>query len=229
VFPLRDINPTLRRPVVTYTLIAANLVVFVYQFLVLSPGQGEIFLRQHAVIPVHLLSEYTPSLSTPLTSMFMHCGLVHLAGNLWFLHIFGDNVEDRLGRASFLLFYVVCGLVAVLGHALTDATSATPMVGASGAISGVLGAYVLMYPRARVVTFAIFFVFEVPAATFILVWFGYQVMNGLGSLGQAQIGGGIAFFAHIGGFVAGVAYVLVTGARRRRRPLVTVGPRYRRR
>lgn len=225
MLPLRDINPTLRRPVVTYALIAANLGVFLYQVLMLAPSQSETFVAQHGVIPAFLLSGYGPSLSTPFTSMFMHGGFAHLVGNLWFLHIFGDNVEDTLGRGRFLAFYVACGVAAVIAHALTDTSSTTPMLGASGAISGVLGAYLIMYPRARVVTFAFIFVFELPAAFFILAWFIPDLLSGVASLGTSRAGGGVAFFAHIGGFVAGVLIVLATGVHRRR-PLVTVGPRY---
>jgi len=223
VLPLRDINPTSRVPYVTYTFIAMNVAIYVYQFLVLGHAQTLEFVERHAVVPVHLFSGYGPSLSTPFTSMFMHGGLGHLVSNLWFLHIFGDNVEDALGHGRYVLFYVFAGLAAVLAHALTDPASTTPMLGASGAISGVLGAYVLMYPRARIVTFALLFAVEVPALFFILVWFGLQLMSGLDGLGQ-HASTGVAFFAHIGGFVAGVAFLLVTGLPKKR-PVTYLGPR----
>jgi len=229
VIPLRDINPTVRTPLVTYAFIALNLAVFVYEFLWLPPEMLPGFVSQHAVVPVHLFSGYVPSLSTPLTSMFMHGGLAHLAGNLWFLHVFGDNVEDVLGHVRYAVFYLVCGLVAVFAHAAIEPTSLVPMVGASGAISGVLGAYVLLHPRARVVTFVpIFFLFELPASMFIIVWFGLQVFAGFGSLGAIdQAGGGVAFFAHIGGFLAGILFVWVSGAARGRKrgARVVLGPR----
>jgi len=223
VLPLRDINPTTRAPYVTYAFIALNIGVYVYQFLVLGQAQTAEFVARHAVVPMHLFSGYGPSLSTPFTSMFMHGGLGHLVSNLWFLHIFGDNVEDDLGHARYALFYLFTGVAAVLAHSLTDPTSAVPMLGASGAISGVLGAYLMLHPRARIVAFAFLFTFEVPALLFILIWFGMQLFSGLGSLGQ-QAATGVAFFAHIGGFVAGVAFLLVTGIPKKR-PVTYLGPR----
>jgi membrane associated rhomboid family serine protease len=222
VLPLRDLNPTQRAPLVTYFFIVANLVVFVYQFILLTPDQALLMVDQHGVVPAHLLSGYGPSLSTPFTSMFMHGGLAHLANNMWFLHVFGDNVEDVLGPARYFLFYVLTGVASAVAHALIDPGSQVPLVGASGAISGVLGAYILMFPRARVITFA-FFLFEVPAFFFILFWFVIQVFSGFGALGSTQQTG-VAFFAHIGGFVAGVLFVLAVGPRKPR-PIAYLGPR----
>ena len=146
MLPLRDINPTRRAPVVTYLLIAANLAVFVYQFLVLTAAQSERFVLQHGVVPDYLFSGYGPSLSTPFTSMFMHGGLGHLASNMWFLHVFGDNVEDILGHSRYLFFYLLTGVLSAVAHGLMDPSSHMPLVGASGAISGVLGAYIVMFP-----------------------------------------------------------------------------------
>lgn len=223
MLPLRDNNPTARAPYVTYAFIALNIAVYVYQFLLLSPDQTMEFVHKHAVVPVHLFSGYGPSLSTPISSMFMHGGIGHLISNLWFLHIFGDNVEDALGHTRYILFYFFTGIVAVLAHAFTDTSSTLPMLGASGAISGVLGAYLLLYPHARIVTFAFLFMFEVPALLFILAWFGLQLFSGLGSLGQ-QASAGVAFFAHIGGFVAGVVFLLITG-KPKTRPVTYLGPR----
>ena len=223
MLPLRDNNPTLRAPYVTYALIALNIAVYVYQFLFLTPDQTLEFVQKHAVVPFHLFSGYGPSLSTPITSMFMHGGIVHLVSNLWFLHIFGDNVEDALGHTRYLVFYFFTGIVAVLAHALVDTGSTVPMLGASGAIAGVLGGYVLLYPHARIVTFAFVFMFELPALLFILAWFGLQLFSGIGSLGQAA-SPGVAFFAHIGGFVAGVLFLLVTG-KPKTRPVTYLGPR----
>lgn len=225
MLPLRDINPTTRAPIVTYTLIALNIAVYVYQFMFLAQSQTLAFVQQHAVVPVHLLSGYGPSLSTPFSSMFMHGGIVHLVSNLWFLHIFGDNVEDALGHLRYAVFYVFAGVVAVLAHAFTDPASALPMLGASGAISGVLGAYLLLYPKARIVTFVFLFTFEVPAVFFILLWFALQLVSGIGSLGQ-HASTGVAFFAHIGGFVAGVVFLLTTGIPKRR-PVAYLGPQIR--
>jgi membrane associated rhomboid family serine protease len=211
VLPLRDINPTRRVPFVTYLFIALNLAVYVYQFLRLSPVENELFVHRHGVVPLFLLSGYGPSLSTLLSSMFMHGGLAHLASNMWFLHIFGDNVEDLLGHFRYVLFYVCSGVAAALVHALTDPGSQVPMVGASGAISGVLGGYLLLFPRARVVTFfPLFFLFELPAFLFILVWFAINLFSGFGSLGTGQ-GAGVAFFAHVGGFVCGFGWLLLFG------------------
>jgi membrane associated rhomboid family serine protease len=229
VLPLRDINPTQRVPVVTYGLILINVAVFVYQFLVLDPVASRAFVEQHGVVPYFLTSGYARSLSTPITSMFLHGGVAHLLSNMWFLHVFGDNVEDLLGHARFVAFYLLTGIAAVLGHVLIDPTSTLPLVGASGAISGVLGAYVLMFPQARVVTFVpIFFLFEIPAFFFILVWFVMQVFSGFGSLATPQ-SPGVAFFAHIGGFVAGVVLLLAMGIPKRRRPIARLGPRISRR
>jgi membrane associated rhomboid family serine protease len=211
VLPLRDINPTRRVPYVTYLFIALNLAVYVYQFLRLSPVENELFVHRHGVVPLFLLSGYGPSVSTLLSSMFMHGGLLHLASNMWFLHIFGDNVEVMLGHFRYVLFYLCSGIAAALVHALTDPGSQLPLVGASGAISGVLGGYLLMFPRARVVTFfPLFFLFELPAFLFILVWFAINLFSGFGALGTGH-GAGVAFFAHIGGFVSGFAWLLLFG------------------
>jgi membrane associated rhomboid family serine protease len=225
VIPLRDINPTRRVPYVTYTLIALNVAIFVYQFMVLTPTLNELVVHRHGVVPHYLLSGYGPSLSTPITSMFMHGGLGHLMSNMWFLHVFGDNVEDALGHVRYVFFYLLTGVVAVLAHAFIQPDSALPLVGASGAISGVLGGYILLYPKARVVTFIpIFFFFELPAFFFILIWFGMQVLSGYGSLSSTETAG-IAFFAHIGGFVAGVGFLLLGGRPKLRGPVTYLGPR----
>jgi membrane associated rhomboid family serine protease len=221
VLPLRDINPTRRTPVVTYLLIAANLAVFVYQYLVLSPAANQLFVQKHGMIPAFLFSGYGPSLSTLVTSMFLHGGLGHIASNMWFLHVFGDNVEDTLGHLRYFLFYLLTGAVAVVAHGLVDPSSQVPLVGASGAISGILGAYIVLHPRARVVTWAFILLFEVPAWFFLLVWFGMQVLSGFGTLGDGQAG--VAFFAHIGGFVSGVLLVLAAG--RDKQPVTYLGPR----
>jgi membrane associated rhomboid family serine protease len=223
VLPLRDINPTRRLPYVTYALIAANLAVFAYQFLRLSPLDNQLLVRTHGVIPMFLFSGYGPSLSTLVTSMFLHGGLLHLLSNMWFLHIFGDNVEDAMGHLSFAVFYLVTGIVAALVHALTDTGSELPMIGASGAISGVLGGYLLMFPRARVVTLFVVFLIELPAILFILAWFCLQVFSGFGELGSNR-GAGVAFFAHVGGFVAGLLWLLIFG-KPKLEPRAYLGPR----
>lgn len=224
VIPLRDINPTRRVPFVTYAIIALNIAIFVYQYIVLTPTLNELLVRKHGVVPYYLLSGYGPALSTPLTSMFMHGGLGHLMSNMWFLHVFGDNVEDGLGRVRYLVFYLFTGAVAVLAHVLIQPDSRLPLVGASGAISGVLGAYVLLFPRARVVTFVpIFFFFELPAFFFILIWFGLQVLSSFGSLSATETAG-VAFMAHVGGFLGGIGFTLL-GGRPQRTPVGYLGPR----
>jgi membrane associated rhomboid family serine protease len=219
VIPLRDINrPTRSRPVITYLLIAINVAVYLYQVhLARTPGAFDEFVFRWGFIPYFFTTEPTlSSLNTPLTSMFMHGSWLHLISNMWFLHIFGDNVEDKLGRARFVGFYVLCGLSAAVAQMLTDPGSRVPMVGASGAIAGVLGAYFRLFPRARVLTLLFVVLIEVPAVLFIVLWFGVQLVNGIQSLGMASAGG-VAFFAHIGGFVAGLWLLVVFSKRRRSR------------
>ncbi len=222
MLPLRDINPTRRLPYVTYLLIALNLAVFAYQFISLSPLDSQLLVRRHGVIPMFLFSGYGPALSTLVTSMFLHGGLLHLISNMWFLHIFGDNVEDAMGHLRYALFYLSTGIVAALVHALTDPGSQLPMVGASGAISGLLGGYLLMFPRARIVTLFVVFLIELPAILFILAWFGLQVFSGFGEPGSNR-GAGVAFFAHVGGFVAGVLWLIIFG-KPRLAPRTYLGP-----
>ncbi len=217
MIPLRDLNPTRRRPFVTYTIIAVNVAVWLYQFWLndLTVGGAtpafEHFVRRWGVIPYYLTAEpHLGSLVTPLTSMFMHGGWLHLIGNMWFLHVFGDNIEDELGHARYLLFYLVSGLGAVALQVAIEPSSTIPMVGASGAIAGVLGGYMMLHPRARVITLVPIFIFiqfvELPAFLFLFVWFGLQLLYGMTSLGAEQVGG-VAFFAHVGGFLVGLVLV----------------------
>ena len=211
-FPYRDDNPTVRKPVVTIGLIAVNILVYLF-FAVQGPLAYRQAILNLGVIPVELvhmknliISTSLPPIVTLVTSMFTHADLMHLAGNMWFLWIFGDNVEDRLGHVPFLGFYLLSGLVATLFHILFNASSVMPVVGASGAISGVLGAYAILFPHARIRTFIFIIIFfdivMVPAVFFIGIWILFQVINGLLSLGME--GGGVAWFAHIGGFVFGL-------------------------
>ena len=223
MIPLRDINPTRSRPIVNYLLIFANTAVWLYQWRLgeISPELGKAFVQRWGLVPYYLTQDvHLSSLSTPLTSMFMHGGWLHLISNMWFLFIFGDNVEDVLGRVRYALFYIGSGLVAAVAQTLIDPSSHVPMVGASGAIAGVLGAYFRLFPHARVVTLIpllfLFFVRELPAVFFIVVWFGLQLLSGIGSLGYVGQEGGVAFFAHIGGFVGGLWLVSVFGAQRHR-------------
>jgi membrane associated rhomboid family serine protease len=216
IVPVRDLLPVRSRPVVTYLLLAANVAAFLFQ-LTLDEQTGRQLVLRYGVIS-HFLAEdfHAGSLSTPFTAMFLHGGAFHLLANLWFLHLFGDNVEDALGRVRFLLFYVACGLAAAAAHVFVDPNSTVPMIGASGAIAGVLGAYFRLFPGARVVTFIwvlLVFVRELPAVFVIGLWFALQLLSGVGSLGYGAQDSGIAIFAHIGGFVAGLLLLSVFRAR----------------
>ncbi|MEM7448759.1 MAG: rhomboid family intramembrane serine protease [Myxococcota bacterium] len=223
MIPLRDINPTRSKPWVTYIFIGANVGVFAAQ-LVFGEAFGRMLHLRFGVIPAVLSGSVAPeavtlgAYITPLTSMFLHGGWMHILGNMWFLHVFGDNVEEALGRKRFVLFYLLSGLAAALGQIVVDPSSQIPMIGASGAVSGVLAGYVRLYPHARVLTLVPIFIFlqfvELPAYIFIFVWFAIQVFSGWSSLGG--VGGGVAWFAHIGGFVAGFA--LITLLRKGRPP-----------
>ena len=208
MIPLRDVIPSRTTPVVTVTLIALNTLVFVYQFL-LGSDAGQAFIFTFGLVPAQF------SWATVFSSMFLHGGLMHAGGNMLYLWIFGDNVEDRMGHGRYLAFYLLCGIAAALAQVWSTPGSPVPMVGASGAIAGVMGAYFVLYPRSRIVTllpFIIFFqVVEVPAVFFLGVWFLMQFVNGLGSLAitEGQMAGGIAFWAHVAGFAAGLAGVFL--------------------
>ena len=219
MIPLRDINPTQRTPVVTYALIATNVLVFVYQ-LGLDAAGNQALVFQWGMIPYWISEFRLESFSTIITSMFLHGGVAHVLFNMWSLYIFGDNVEDVLGRMRFFVFYIVCGVGAALAQVLIEPSSRVPMVGASGAISGVMAAYLKLFPHARIVTLIpvliLFFVREIPAVFFIVFWFLLQLLSGIGSLGDTASMGGVAFFAHIGGFVVGL--YLVSTLRRPRNP-----------
>lgn len=222
MIPLYDLNPTRRTPVVTYALILVNVTAFLYQVSLGAEG-GQQLVMQWGMIPYWISELRVASFSTVITSMFLHGGVLHLVANMWSLYIFGDNVEDMLGRLRFLIFYLVCGAGAAIAQTLIEPSSVVPMVGASGAISGVMAAYLKLFPHARIVTLIpvliLFFVREIPAVFFIVFWFAIQLLSGLGSLGDAASMGGVAFFAHIGGFVVGL-YLL---ARLRRPPNPTGG------
>jgi len=193
---------------VTITLIAINVMVFLYE---LSLGRGiEAFTLYWGLVPAAF------SWVAVFTSMFLHGGFLHVGGNMLYLWIFGDNVEDRMGHGRFLVFYLLCGVAAALAQTITVPDSVVPMVGASGAIAGVMGAYFVLYPRSRIVTlipiFFFFQVVEVPAIFFLGIWFLMQFVSGVGSIVSAvggASGGGIAFWAHVAGFVAGVSGVVV--------------------
>lgn len=211
MIPIRDINPTSRFPLVTVLLIVVNSAVFLYQTVIGSPGAEELILG-YALVPVRLFSgaadgSAVPAAVTLVTSQFLHGGLLHVGGNMLYLWIFGNNVEDAMGRSRFVLFYVLCGIAAALSHAVRHAASPVPMIGASGAVSGVLGAYLLLYPRARVQTLIVFGLsvraVPIPAMTVLLFWFVLQFVN----VSMAEGEGGVAWLAHIGGFAAGMLLI----------------------
>jgi len=230
MFPLRDDNPRRGPAPVVVTLIVVNVAIFLYQFLLLvqSPEAAEAFVYALGSVPARiseaLAGRYPLSLSVPgmATSIFLHGGWMHLIGNMWFLWVFGDNIEDELGHRDFLLFYVGTGLLASLAHYLLNPTSPVPAIGASGAISGVMGAYLVRFPRARVTTLVpiviIFTTVELPAAVMLAYWFAIQFFSGAASIGAE--GGGVAWWAHIGGFVAGAVWMYLY----MRRPKIEVLP-----
>ena len=231
MFPLHDHNPTRSTPVLTVLLILANVLVFFGQ---LSAGLDETAFR-YGVVPAALTGQltdpgpfrsleraaavvdlnYDPAWLTLLSSMFMHGSIMHIVSNMWFLWVFGNNIEDALGKLRFLLFYVGCGLVAALAQVAMGPGSPIPMVGASGAIAGVLGAYLVLYPGSRVLCLITTFVIttvEVPAFIVLGMWFLLQVLNGAVQLGPHAPTGGVAYAAHAGGFLAGLLLIKLTAA-----------------
>jgi membrane associated rhomboid family serine protease len=221
VFPLKDDNPTRTTPIFTIALIVANVLVFLYQVSLEAGGApgvqaGQAFIEEFGLVPCRLtgacraVGDLPSPIATIFTSMFMHGGLFHVAGNMLYLWIFGNNVEDTLGHGRYLVFYLACGVAAALAQTATGPSSPVPMVGASGAVSGVLGAYLLLFPHAHVTTLIIvgffFRLVQIPALVVLGFWIVVQVLNGLGSFGAS---GGVAFFAHIGGFLAGMALLFV--------------------
>jgi membrane associated rhomboid family serine protease len=210
LFPIRDHNPRLRFPVVTLLLIAANVVVFLYQRFFLGPNGERLLVLAGGAIPYEIVNwvDIKPANLLPLpgsifTSMFLHGGWMHLIGNMWFLWIFGDNVEERLGTIRFIFFYVLVGVVGALAQVFSSPASTVPMVGASGAIAGVLGGYLMLYPHAKVVTFVaiplLWHVRDVAAWIFLGIWFVGQFLIPTNS--------GVAWMAHVGGFLAGLGLV----------------------
>ena len=239
VLPLYDDNSDRTiTPVVNYALIAANILVFVF---LQQLGTNERFTYAFSTVPLEIISGHdvitasrilvdpvtgqrlvVPALQptpfsvyfTLLSSMFMHGGIAHIAGNMLFLWIFGDNIEDRLGHFRYLVFYLLCGVIASLAHVFATAAFATdpssmivPSLGASGAISGVLGGYILLYPRRRVTVILFRFLTDVPAYVAIGIWFAFQLISGLGMLGGGSQQGGVAYAAHVGGFIAGLVLI----------------------
>ena len=232
MIPLRDVNPAGRHPYVTVGLILANAALFFYE-LSLGPQGLEAFLFDSAFVPARVFEEGAGGLGFATTSialsMFLHGGWMHFLGNMLFLWVFGDNIEDELGHVRYLLFYLAAGYAAALAHAYANPASGLPAIGASGAIAGVLGAYLLLHPKAPIVTliFLGFFITtaRVPAIVYLPIWFVIQLFSGVASVGArtAAEAGGVAWFAHIGGFVAGPLLVFLLrprGGRRRPPPAV---------
>lgn len=230
MFPLKDDVPLRRRPLVTIAFIAANVSVFAWQ--IGNPGSLPYSVLALGLTPARFLASLdpagwlsgggealVPALLTPLTSMFAHGSLMHIGSNMLFLWIFGGNVEDAMGRTRFIAFYLLCGLAAVGAQIAFEPSSQLPMVGASGAIAGLLGAYMLLFPRARVLTLVPIFVFLrlmwLPALVFLGLWFVFQILGGLGAPSE---GGGVAYWAHVGGFVAGLVLVWPFAGRIWRKP-----------
>jgi len=229
MIPLRDNNPTRRRPVVTISIIVLCALVYLWQ-MTLQGAAAQSVVYSLGLIPAVLSGraelsgplQLVPAPVTLISSMFLHGGLLHVGGNMLYLWIFGDNIEDRLGRGAFVVFYLLCGIAAGLTQALADLGSEVPMIGASGAVSGVLGAYLILYPHARVLVviplFILFYTFELPAVIVLGIWFVGQLLS---SMAQGSGQAGVAFSAHVGGFIAGIVllqvFLRLRGTRRRLR------------
>ena len=228
MFPLRDDQPTFSTPYITYFLIALNLVIyfFEWQLGLQNPAAEHALVLQFAAVPrreIGLLTGvpvFSPvaAILPMFTSMFLHGSWLHVIGNMWMLWIFGDNIEDYLGHFAYLVFYLLCGLAAAFTHILFNAASRAPTVGASGAIAGIMGAYLVLYPRARVLTWFFFIIIlPFPAWLWLIIWAGEQFLSGAAtSLSPDKQVGGIAFWAHVGGFVVGALLIKLFPQRRNR-------------
>ena len=213
MIPIKDDNPTRTFPIINYALIAINVAVFLYG-VQLPPHAYKAFVLHNATVPMRIPAFLAGYLGFKVafypmfTSMFLHGGLMHLLGNMLFLYVFGDNVEDYFGHIGYLLFYLFCGVGSGLVHVLFNLHSSLPAIGASGAISGVMGAYAVLYPRANVLMLFFIFLIPIPALIVLVYWFVIQFLEGIGDLGgSAQ--GGVAFWAHIGGFLIGLVIALM--------------------
>ena len=219
--PLKDLNPRQTYPVVNTLLILTNVIVFLFQ-LTLPPSQYKAFVMSNATIPSHIGGflnghvSFAAAFLPLITSMFLHSGLLHIAGNMLFLWIFGDNVEDYFGHFPYLLFYLFCGVGSGLTHIIVNFHSSLPALGASGAISAVMGAYIILFPRARVLTLVVVFFLPIPAFIILGYWFLLQFVAGVSSVGGAATGG-VAWWAHIGGFLIGMLVTLLSLRDRRQR------------
>jgi membrane associated rhomboid family serine protease len=218
MIPLRSSEPHYSRPTVTLAIIAVNVAVFLYELsLGMSSQALNRFIMLHGIVPDRL------HYSSIVTSMFIHGGFLHIAGNMWFLWIFGRGVEDLIGHTKYLFLYFACGFAAAFLHILVNSNSTEPTIGASGAIAGVMGAYLIKFPRAHIVTLVFIIVFittvDIPAMFLLLYWFAIQFFSGVGSVGySASSNGDVAWFAHVGGFVAGMLLVMLMPAQQRARP-----------
>lgn len=222
MIPLKDSIKSSKFPIVNTILIIVNVLIFIYEF---SLGK-EInqFVFKYGLIPASVTSfseiGFIDRISPFFTSMFLHGSWLHMIGNMLFLYIFGDNVEDKLGHFKYIIFYVLAGISAAILQIITNFKSPVPMIGASGAISGVLGAYLLFFPGSKILTLVPIFFFiqlmHIPAKVFILIWFFIQFISGIGSIGISKSIGGIAFWAHIGGFIAGLIFASVFNGRKKR-------------
>jgi rhomboid family protein len=218
MIPLRSSEPHYTRPTVTLAIIAVNVAVFLYELsLGLNSYAGNRFIMHFGIVPDRL------NYSSILTSMFIHGGFLHIAGNMWFLWIFGRGVEDLVGHAKYFFLYFACGFAAAFLHILVNSNSTVPTVGASGAIAGVMGAYLIKFPRAHIVTLIFIVIFittvDIPAFFLLLYWFAIQFFSGIGSVGfSTSSNGDVAWFAHVGGFVAGMLLVMLMPGVQRARP-----------
>jgi membrane associated rhomboid family serine protease len=213
MIPLRDVIPSRTTPYITVTIIVINAVAWLFE-IGLPRDALSLFLQIYGVVPADLRAP------TLITSMFLHGSWAHVLGNMWFLWIFGDNVEDRFGHGRFIVFYLLCGIVAALAQVAVNPSSTLPTIGASGAIAGVMGAYFVMYPRSRVLTLVPFIIIwdiiELPAIVLLGLWFVLQLFNSSSVAGTAGTHGGVAFAAHVAGFVIGAISVFVFRKRRQR-------------
>lgn len=218
MIPYKDDNPTDRFPFVTVTLIVLNAIIFLIELF--HPAGQKYIIYTYGAIPYEMLSFQANSIATMFSSMFLHGGLLHVAGNMLYLWIFGNNIEDRLGHMKFVIFYLLCGVVAAYSHAITEPDSLVPMIGASGAVAGVLGAYLLLYPNTKVHTLIFFGFFvqvvRLPAIFVIGFWAVIQLINGIITKGLVNQGG-VAWFAHIGGFLFGILLIKLWLPKRRSR------------
>jgi len=207
MIPFHDENPTKHFPLLTILLIGGNILVFFWEFS--YPGPTASLFLNYGLVPYELMQSPIQTYPNVFSAMFLHAGFLHLGGNMLYLWIFGNNIEDVLGKVRFIMFYLVCGVIAAMCHVYMDSGSRVPMVGASGAISGILGGYMVLFPKARVKTLVflgiLVTIIRIPAAILLLLWLGLQIYS---SIASGNVGGGVAWMAHIGGFVAGMILIL---------------------